>query len=246
VTEPLELNDPFRIGKVFTIAQTANLVKVSQKTVRNWLYGISATPIPKAKAEFGTPNPKIPYEMTPVLGEAKPKVPDEVARVSFLELSELIVVAQFREHGIKLPRIQKAHAYARQQWHLSHPFAHYNLTTLGGHILREFEEREPGPGRFVVLSSPGQYVLPVFVEEVLSEFDYSAKDNSAERWHLYGREIPAVIDPRFGGGKPTIEGRGVSVEILVKRWRAHEPIRSIAKDFRLAQANVEAVLQRVA
>ena len=221
--------DRFRTGKAYTIGQAANLAGVSQGTVRNWLWG--------ATTAYG-------YEMAPVFGsKAKPV---EVAQVSFLELSELIVAARFRKHHIKLQRIRAAHNYARDEWHLEYPFAHLNLTSVGGHILRRFEEDNPHRGAsFVVLSSPEQYVLPGLVQDELNRFDYG-DDQFAERWHPYGREIPVVVDPRFAGGRPAIKGRGISVEILHRRWRAGESFRSIAHDFRLSQKDVEAVLQQVA
>ena len=223
------IRDRFRTGKAYTIRQAANLASVSQGTVRNWLWGSS------------TPQG---YQMEPVFGSrAKP---EEVAQVSFLELSELIVAARFRKHHIKLARVRAAHNFARNEWSLQYPFAHLNLTSVGGHVLRRFEEENPGVGpSFVVLSSPEQYILPGLVQDELTRFDYS-DDDFAERWHPYGREIPVVVDPRFAGGRPTIKGRGISVEILHKRWKAGESFKSIAYDFRLAQKDVEAVLQQVA
>ena len=225
------IEDRFRTGKTYSIRQAANLAGVSQGTVRNWLYGTNA---PDG------------YEMEPVFGAAKEKAADEPAMVSFLELSELIVAARFRKLKIKLFRIREAHDFAREEWKLQYPFAHLKLTSIGGHILHQFEEQHPGPGRFVVLSSPQQYVLHHMVQDELERFEYSKVDQFAERWHPYGKEVPIVVDPRFAGGKPTIAGRGVSIEIVRKRWKAHERVASIAKDFRLKPFQVEAILQHIA
>ena len=226
----VSIDDRFRTGKAYTIREAAQLADVSPGTVRNWLWGSTA---PSG------------YEMEPVFGE-KVK-PEEVAQVSFLELSELIVAARWRKHRIKLHRIRDAHDFAFREWRLQYPFAHLNLTTLGGHILRRFEEEFPAPGpSFVVLSSPEQYVLPTFVQDELKRFDYSEDDKFAIRWYQYGQEVPIVVDPRYAGGKPAIKGRGISVEMLHKRWKAGESFKSIARDFRLKQMDVEVVLQRVA
>ncbi len=223
------IHDRFRTGKAYTVRQSANLAGVSQGTVKNWLWGSTTS--------YG-------YEMAPVFG-SKAR-PEEVAQVSFLELSELIVAARFRKHHIKLVRIRSAHHFARNEWSLPYPFAHLNLTSAGGHVLRRFEEENPGAGpSFVVLSSPEQYVLPGLVQDELTRFDYG-DDEFAERWHPYGRKIPVVVDPRFAGGRPTIKGRGITVDILHKRWKAGESFKSIAYDFRLTQKDVEAVLQQVA
>jgi len=229
VTNLITVEDRFRTGKVYTIRQAAHLAGVSQGTVRNWLYG--------SKGTDG-------YDMEPVFDKTKT---DEIARVSFLELSELVIAAQFRSAKIKLFRIRDAYHFARQEWNMEYPFATLDLRTLGGHILSQFEELKPSAGpRFVVLSSPNQYVLPRLVSETIEHFDYSPSDKLAERWHPYGRTVPVVVDPRYGAGKPTIEGRGVSVDILRKRWKAGESFVQIARDFRLKPPDVEAVLQKVA
>jgi uncharacterized protein (DUF433 family) len=223
------VDDPFRIGKAYTIREAAALADVSPGTVRNWLYGTTKGDM---KAVFG--------------GKTKPA--EEVAMVSFLELAEVIVAARFRKLRLKLQRIRAAHDYAKKHYNLAYPFAHLELRSIGGHVLHEFEEREPENGpHFVVLSAPQQFVLPDIVDDELGRFDYSEEDKLATRWYPFGRDLPVVVDPRFGGGQPTIEGRGVTVEVLKKRWKeGKESFQSIARDFRLKAPIVEAVLQRVA
>ncbi len=219
------IDDPFRTGKTYSVSQAAALAKVSQGTVRNWLFG--------------------GREVDPVFGQ-KGRHPDQLALVSFLELSELIVAARFRKLRIQLQRIREAHDFASKQWEVDYPFAHLNLQSIGGHILSKFEEEQPARGgHFVVLSSPKQHLLPGLVSEELARFDYAA-DKFAARWFPFGREVPVVVDPRFSAGQPTIVDRGVRVEIIRKRWKAGEPVSSIARDFELEPPQVEAVLQRVA
>ena len=232
MAEIITIDDRFRVGKAYTIREAAELARVSPGTVRNWLYGASTS--------YG-------YEMQPVFG-AKRKPGDGAARVSFLELSELVIAARFRSRRIKLSRVREAHEYARGEWEMSHPFAHLDLDSLGGHILAKFEEESPDPsqGRLVVLTSPEQQVLlPKLVREERENFEY-AEDGFAERWHPYGHDVPVVVDPHYAGGKPTIAGSGVSVEIIHQRWTAGEKIPYIALDFQLRRADVEAVLQHVA
>ena len=247
------IEDRFRTGKVYTIRQAAVLGGVSPGTVRNWLWGSrphspdSEEEEPRTQPAFGTPLALSPYEVEPVFG-SRPRT-SEIAMVSFLELSEVIVVAKFRQRKIKLQRIRDAYEFARSEWELEYPFAHLNLKSLGGHLLARFEDQRPGngTGHLVVLSSPGQYVLPQLVQEELAHFDYSDEDKFAARWHPYGRDLPVVVDPRFAGGKPTIKGRGITVEMLYRRWTiGRESFKSIARDFHLKAADVEAVLQRVA
>lgn len=229
------IDDRFRIGKAYTIAQAARLARVSQNTVRNWLYGSQTRD----------------YEMEPVFG-VKEKKEGEVARVSFLELIEITVAARWRSHGIKLPRVREAHDEARTRYQdIPYPFAHLDLHTVGGHVievLREFDAKWNGSPsqRFLVLTSPEQFVLPGIVESELALVDYNDVDRFAEAWHPYGRDIPIVVDPRYAAGRPIVLGSNVSVEIIRKRWRHGERPAYIAQDFQISRADVEAILQRTA
>lgn len=219
------IDDPFRTGKTYSVSQAAALAKVSHGTVRNWLFG--------------------GLEVEPVFGSSE-KGRGDLALVSFLELSELIVAARFRRLKIRLQRIRDAHDFASKDWKVDYPFAHLNLQSIGGHILSKFEEEQPAPGgHFVVLSSPEQYLLPGLVSEELANFEY-ARDKFAARWFPFGREVPVVVDPRFSAGQPTIVDRGVRVDIVRRRWKAGETVSSIARDFELEPPQVEAVLQHVA
>lgn len=221
----VQVEDLFRTGKAYTARQAANLAHVSAGTVYNWIYGSTTA------------------DMKPVFG-GRLKT-DEVAQVSFLELSELIVAAQWRKLRIKLDRIRLAHSFARAEFGVPYPFAHFDLTTIGGHVLRRFEEEYPSTGpRFVVLSAPDQYVLPGLIQAETERFEYSPDDKFAVRWFPHGKAVPIVVDPHFAGGRPTIAGRGVTVEIIQKRfYKAKETIAEIARDFRLRPEDIQEVLR---
>ena len=222
------VNDPFRIGKTYTIAQAARLAGTSPGTIRNWLFGAPRMRSVVRDRERGTNGPQ---------------------RVSFLELIDFVVVAKWRrEYGIDLEVIREAHAFAKNEWDVDYPFASLNMLPLGGEALRRFEETHPEAGSLVVMSRPGQHVLPDLVLEELERFDFdpAGSDPYAAVWHIHGRELPVVVDPRFGGGMPTVEGTGVTVDILIRRRKAGETRRAIASDFGLKFSVVDQILESVA
>jgi uncharacterized protein (DUF433 family) len=229
-SRPMPL-DRFRVGKTYTAAQAARLAGVTPGTIRNWMLGY---------AHAG-------YEMYPVLGQGRRR-DGKIFTVSFLELAELIVVSRYRKWGIDLPEIRGAHAVLREEWRVSYPFATINMATAGGRLLARYQEDHPSAGQFVVLTKPEQYVLPGIVQEEVErlDFDKAPADPFAFRWHPFGRDLPVVVDPRFAGGKMTIEGRGVTVEALMRRHDAGEKFADIADDYDLKEPLVRAVLQRVA
>ena len=223
-----QVSDPFRTGKAYTIAQAAALAQTSAGTIRNWLFGD-------------------PDRMEPVL-IGRSRNSHGIQRVSFLELLDLVVVARYRRWRIDLEKIREAHKFAQREWELAYPFASLNLLPLGGHVLRQYEELQKTSGQFVVMTSPGQFVLPEIVQDAVRNFDFDSEnqDPFATRWHCYGRDVPVVVDPHFGGGMPTVEGSGVTVDIIVKRRKAGETKRSIANDFNLPFSTVDQVLKHAA
>ena len=227
MTTTATTSDPFRVGKAYTVRQAADFAAVSSKTIRDWLWAVD-TDGHSVKRVFGD----------------KTRDEDAPASVSLLDLAEIVVVARWRRLKVKLERIRAAHQFAREEWNAPYPFATLNLLTLGGHVLGRFQETIPGQ-KLVVLSSPQQYVLPDMVKDELLQFDYNADDHLAERWHPYGRDLPVVVDPHYGGGVPTVEGRGVSIDIILKRWKAKQGFQTIARDLRLKPPQVEAILQHL-
>jgi uncharacterized protein (DUF433 family) len=225
--------DKFRTGKAYTVAQAARLTGTTPATVRRWLKG------------YDVPG----HHMAPVFGpESK-----DARRLSFLELVELTVASRFRNaadprKSVPLEKIRRAHAYAREQWGLPYPFASLRLARHGGHILREFDETEPGSPR-LALDVGGQWTLPAPVQEELNnqlDFASSPEDPFAIRWYPYGRDVPIVVDPHRAAGQPTVEGRAITIETLRRRRDAGEPPTSLARDYELPVHVVETVLDRAA
>ncbi len=223
--------DRFRTGKAYTVGQAAWLAGTSPTTVRRWLQGYDAPG----------------HHMQPVFGERD----DDIRRLSFLELIELIVASRFRrkdgsEKPIPLERIRRAHAYAKQQWNLPYPFANLRLTRDGGHILRKFDELEPN-GPSLALDTGGQWSLPIDVRaEATDHIDYSRKrgDHFAVRWFPYGRGVPIVVDPHRAGGQPTVAGRAITVETILSRKHGGESAASLARDYDLPLQVVQRIFDR--
>ncbi len=206
-------------------AEAARISGTSSANARRWLQGYT-----HAKGS-----------MEPVFGERG----DGSAGVSFLQLCELSVVAAFRSEGVTLQVLRRAHQYARDYSKLEYPFASLELKKHGGHVLHEFEKAY-GKEQGLVLDNGGQYTLPGVVKARALQFDFDPSDGFAYRWFLYGRNVPVVIDPRFGSGLPTIAGRNLRADILVRRRKSGQNIASIADDFQLPRDDIEKVLAHAA
>lgn len=234
VTDGEPAIDRFRSGKAYTIAQAARLADTTPATVRRWLVGYAAPG----------------HRMAPVFGAKQQPEEGEQLLVSFLELVEIAVVARFRQgaegHPVSLDRLRRAHAYARDAFNLPYPFASLNLRERGGHVLHEFAEQRDSGAHGLVLSLNGQWELPGLVRQELRHLDFEQRDSLALRWFPKGRSVPIVLDPRIAAGRPVIYRRGVTLETIAARWRAGEPITSIAEDYELEPSTVESVLRYAA
>lgn len=200
------------------------MARTSPSTVRRWLYGYEAPG----------------HRMRPVFGK-RTAVGERRPEISFLVLAELLVAAAFRKKRIRLERIRRAHDYAREHFGVEYPFAHLRFETDGRHILYRFQQEEAGES-LLALDQYGQWTLPGDVVDALESFEF--EDELASRWFPLGKDVPIVVDPRFGAGKPTIVNRGVTVETLQKRWQAGQTIAFLAQDFRLDKGVVELALQK--
>jgi uncharacterized protein (DUF433 family) len=208
---------------MYTYSEVARLAGVYPTTVRRWIHGYGG--------QSG--------QMRPVFGSPKKRSDTHIAAVSFLQLAEIVIVSQFRRKHITLERLRRAHLFAHVHFNLEYPFARLSLATDGVRVLHQFEESEPGDSLLVLES--GQLTLPGYVAEAIQTFDFV--DDLAARWFPMGKDVPIVVDPRYGAGRPTITERRLTIETIHKRWLAGQKIQFIAEDCDLEPALVEDALR---
>jgi uncharacterized protein (DUF433 family) len=182
--------------------------------------------------------------MAPVFGEKGSE--SGAPLLSYLDMIEILVAVRFTQYGGKLEKVRMARAFAAEQWpKLRYPFASLSLKMAGGEMLHDFEEKHGEAKLSISIGTPSarQNTLPVIVEDALDLQDFG-DDELSVRWYPAGREVPIVVDPRFGGGRPTIVRRGVTVDIIAKRFRdGRETVASIARDLKLRPRDVEEAIR---
>jgi uncharacterized protein (DUF433 family) len=74
-----------------------------------------------------------------------------------------------------------------------------------------------------------------------------ADDGLPQRVTLAGYEgADVIVDPRFAFGQPMLEDRGVRVEDIAQLFLAGEPIQTVADEFDVEPARVEAIVRAYA
>lgn len=213
--------DGWRTQPMYTFGEVAHLAHVSPGTVRNWILG------------YTTKQRDVPPLLT--------APPDQTAHCSFVQLIEIVVAAQFRKAGhVSFKTVRNAYDNARTEWKLDYPFAHLKLRALGGHIIHIVRQSQSRTSLQSV-DQLNQWTLPGLVQETIDQIDYES--DLAARWYPVGKKVPIVVDPRISSGVPVVLGRGVTIEVIHKRFKAGQRIDFIAKDFELANSIVEEVLR---
>ena len=214
----------WRTESMYTFGEAAHLAGVSTTTVKNWLFGYTV----KGR-------------------DVPPLLPSKNgAMVSFLQMIEIMVAGRFRKNvsggrGLPFRTVREAHITARKEWNIEYPFAHLVLEAQGGHIVH-FLREGGSPDSFQALDTPGQWSLPGLLRrETTDQLEYA--DELAVRWFPIGKTIPIVVDPKFSTGMPVIEGRGVTVQAIRKRFNAGLKIDFIAEDFKMNRDLVETALR---
>jgi uncharacterized protein (DUF433 family) len=224
----LEVGDPFRTGKAYSSREAALLARTTPQTVRRWIAGYAAPG----------------HKVDPVFGPETGSRSKQELSVSFLELIELVVASRFLEEDVSLDRIRRAHTFARDEFAAPFPFATKHFRSFGGQVIHRFEASEPEPyAGQMAFDLHGQWVLPHVVEHEIAALDFEPDDQLALRWYPFGRQAHVVIDPRYAGGRPVVEGTRIPVSAIRQRFEAGESIRSLTLDYGLETSVVESLLR---
>jgi uncharacterized protein (DUF433 family) len=209
------------------VAQAARYLGLSETTLRQWVlgrpYGV------KAGEEFSPPLIKLPD-------------PGRTA-LSFTNLVEAYVLASLRrKHRIKMRKIRLALSYLEKELGSEHPLATEQLESAGGSLfLKKY-------GQLIDLPESGQTAIEQVLRPYLQRIEHDP-GGLARRLYPVRRSADAsaprvvVIDPEISFGRPTIAGHGVSVAILVDRFRSGESLADLADDYELKTQQVEEAIR---
>lgn len=212
---------------LYTASEAARFLHLPVSTVRAWAFGQGY----KVKGEARRFDPVIPTADRPR------------RRLSFLNLVELLVLAAIRRtHHVSLTQVRSAVNYLKRHFPSPHPLAEHQFQTDGVHL---FVEKF---GKLLNISRDGQIEMADLVKAYLRLVEWDAS-GVPFKLHLPGPRTPnsarsaVVIDPRFGFGRPVLDGRGIRTEVLIERFRAGEAMSLLAEDYSLDIDVIEEVIR---
>ncbi len=91
----------------------------------------------------------------------------------------------------------------------------------------------------------GQAPIHEVVADCLRYLSWDAGDEFPSLLQLrqYPDVVPAVIDPRFGHGRPVVAGNRVPTKAVSNLWEAGESVQDIAYEYDMEPDQVEALCQ---
>ncbi|MFA6402886.1 MAG: DUF433 domain-containing protein [Salinivirgaceae bacterium] len=164
----------------------------------------------------------------------------EKMRISFHGLLELVVIGTLRDNGFPLLKVLKSRDDLQAKSKKIYPFAtnnvQLNLKVIPGKgIYFSF------PEGLVKLDGTGQYNLN-FIYEFFANIEFDV-DGIALRMFPLNNSKLVVIDPKIGGGKPTITGKGIYVEMIHRAHQGNNSVESIMDQFDLNAEEIKAALE---
>ncbi len=216
-----------RYNPIYSIPEVASYLHLQPATLRAWVLGRHYV-TRQGEKRFSEP----------LISIADP----QNCRMSFINLIEAHVLSAIRKtHQIPMHNIRPALEHMAKKYRVEHPLAEYNLLTDGLDIfVEEFN-------LLVNLTNRGQLTLKSFLESYLKRIE---RDSSG----LPARFYPApqildsenskifVVDFNVSFGKMTVNGTGIPVESILDRFEAGEELASLAEDFNIDIAKLEAVI----
>lgn len=216
----------------YTFTEAARYLRLPLSTVRAWCLGQRYYDRKRSPRRFAS-----------VIDIADPKS----KRLSFINLAELFVLAAIRrKYEVGLPQVRQAMAYLKRQFPSPHPLVDNEFQTNGvglfaekfGQILNLTKEGQVEIGEFLrahlqcIRRDPAGVPIKLYLVPRNPRLDVTKREHGA-----------VVIDPRFGFGRPVIDGTGIRTDVVIERFSAGEPLEALAEDYGRPKEEIEEVLR---
>lgn len=145
--------------------------------------------------------------------------------LSFLDMIEILVAGQMREHDVPLQRIRQAYEMLQSRFGVRHPFAHEDFRFLTDGRDLFLSEKD---GASILDINLRQQVFPVVLRPFLRQLDYDDETKLAARWNI-DRNI--VLDPARSFGKPLVAATGHRTDVLAAALRANGDNADLVADW---------------
>ncbi len=204
---------------IYSIKDTAEITGLSKDKVKRWF------------SELFKEN----YEGL----DGKQKTDIDSLRISFHGLIEIVVIGTLRDNNFTLKKILKARGDLSSKTNKIYPFATNDVNKLkvsGSDIVFEFPD-----GSLITLDGKGQInieFITLFFRDIIFNVD-----GIAQRLMPTKGKGKIVVDPKEGGGKPSIVGKEVWVELINSIYDGEDSMATIKDQYNLDEEEILAALE---
>ena len=183
---------------VYSVAEAARLTGLKPARIREWFRGRTRQ-----------------HSRKPVfLGDYEPV--DGDFAISFLDLIDVFVAGQLRDHGVLLQTLRRVYERMKKDLGTPHPFCRRELLSDGKTVFTRNVDADGKEELFEALT--GQGVFPDIILPFLQRIDYDQVTTLAKRWQIADQ---VVIDPNICFGKPAVGKLGIATAILAAAYKAN-------------------------
>lgn len=219
---------------LYTVAQVARLVGMPASTLTTWAKGYEKRFPDRATVAKG-----------PVITAVKPSFAGGPS-VPFIGLVEAMVVQAFRRTDLSLQRIRRALAVLADQGQLEHALASRRLYTDGADVLYDYATGVgDGQLRLLTVVSSGQRVFHEVIDAYLQRIHFDDDLWATEAIVPVTERKILRIRPEVSSGDPLFVSGGAPLSAVVSRFRAGEPVESIADDYEVPLQDVREALHAI-
>lgn len=215
--------------RLYTAADAARFVGMSQSTLRAWTRGYKSRSAARPAERRGPVVTALGAE-----GSDRRSIP-------FIGLVEAAVVQAFRRTGLPMQRIRRALEVLSEQGELQHALASKKLYSDGADILYDYaQDHDDKQLRLLTLVSTGQRVFHEVITDYLDRIEFGDMWASGIVLPVTQRRLLRVV-PEVASGHPLFVHGGAPLSAVRSRFLAGEPILSLARDYEVPAEDIEEV-----
>ncbi len=145
--------------------------------------------------------------------------------VSFLDLIDVLVAGQFRDHyNVSMRVVRAAYSVLKEELDVEHPFCHSDLYTDGKRIF-QLAATKLGDEKLSDVISRQQFF--VHIKEKLDHIEYNELTRLADKWRIANG---VLLDPKVSMGKPTVIETGLTTYVVANQYRANAENAALVAD----------------
>lgn len=151
----------------------------------------------------------------------------------FVAIVEAFVLDAIKRAGFRSGKIREAADGVRRHYRDPYALARPGLGTDGFEIFINSDDE-------YLRAADRQQAIRETVTNFKEFIDWEGDIPSRLRLRQFDN---VILDPRFGWGRPVVQGNNVPLSAILGLWHAREPIDVIAEEFEMERTQVERVIQ---